>query len=182
MSYFDNVKAVSFVGKAVKKLELAGKIIWEAISFKNWVPYSTTEDGVTIYNGGLGYKEGTRIRSGGAEASTTTSTCTGFIPVQPLSVVRVAGTIKTFAVGGNSQAVNVYDASFTVLGQIAGTSNYGVFQLAKYLDYNVSSVVERGNYWEWVVPPAFSGIAYIRVTGYTMEGENLIVTIDEEIE
>ena len=34
---------------------------------KNWVPYSTEADGITIYNDGLGYKEGYRLSSSGAE-------------------------------------------------------------------------------------------------------------------
>jgi hypothetical protein len=36
-------------------------------NIRNEVRYSTEADGVTIYNGGLGYKYGYRVRSGGAE-------------------------------------------------------------------------------------------------------------------
>ena len=91
MSYFDNAKAVTFAGKAVSKLELAGRMIWEAVTLKNWVKLSTESDGQTIYNGGLGYKNGYRIRSGGAETTASNTACTGFIKVDPGDVIRLSG-------------------------------------------------------------------------------------------
>jgi hypothetical protein len=55
-------------------------VLWQAVTYKNWVKYSTESDGITIYNGGLGYKDGYRIRSGGAESGTKNGVCTGYIP------------------------------------------------------------------------------------------------------
>jgi hypothetical protein len=47
----------------------------------NLMPFISTEkDGITIYNGGLGYKNGYRVRSGGAEVTQQSAVCTGFIP------------------------------------------------------------------------------------------------------
>lgn len=184
MSYFNNVKAITLSGKSVAKLELAGKKIWEAISYKNWVRYSTESDGTTIYNGGLGYKNGYRIRSGGAEGVAATATCTGFIPVQAGDVVRVSGC--SFSASSTANAINASDGSFANIGQLVGnfpSSGYGIFANgATYFSYSWNSVVEeKTGVWKWIVPPAESSVAYIRVTGETNDGSEMIVTINEEI-
>jgi len=44
---------------------------------------------------------------------------------------------------------------------------------------------ESDGVWKWMVPPAASGVAYIRVTGFTenseYSGADLIVTVNEVI-
>lgn len=72
----------------VRSIHSDESIIWEK-HYTNLVYSSINADG-TIYNGGLGYKEGYRIRSGGAEAEYN-SVCTGFIPVKSGDVVRLSG-------------------------------------------------------------------------------------------
>lgn len=173
-------KKLTIGGVALKQLFINGIQAWKS-GPKNWVPYSTESDGVTIYNGGLGYKSGYRVRSGGAESEQAMASCTGFIPVKGLSTIRVAGTNGTFADNGVNQAINVYDSSFTNLGQIVSnsTSGYGIFASdGSYADYGGSTVAQGEDYWEWTVPPDDSGIAYIRVTGYTSDGSQLVVTIN----
>ena len=54
----------------------------------NRVNLSINPDG-TIYNGGLGYKRGYRIRSGGAELEFETGVCSGYIEVKPGDVVAI---------------------------------------------------------------------------------------------
>ena len=179
---FRTLKKLTIGGVELKQLFINGVQVWKS-GYKNWVPYSTTEDGKTIYNG-TGYKEGYRVRSGGAEATTTTSTVTGFMPIKGSSVVRVGGTNTTFKNGGTAQAINVYNSSFTVLGQIVGNATsggYGMFDEPAWVAYGSQTVVQEDTYWQWAAPPDTSGIAYIRVTGRTMDGTKLIVTIDEEI-
>lgn len=169
--------------------------IWKS-GYKNWVKYSTEADGVTIYNGGLGYKDNCRVRSGGEEAANIAGSCSGYIPVNGGDIIRVAttgtGTGDRFTDGGASSAINVFGASSGKpgdnLGQVVGNSNgYGIFASdAAYGAYNSKSVIQKDSYWQWTVPPADSGIAFIRVSGYTNPDrdstyEELIVTINEEI-
>lgn len=145
------------------------------VSYKNWVKYSTDEDGKTIYNGGSGYKNGYRVRSGGAEIGNESASCTGFIPVAAGDIVRLSGyDVKNVGV---DNAINVSDASFTNLGQIVSNSSYsyGIFQGSGHNWDDV--ILEKDNVYYWVVPDDY-GIAYIRVTGYTGgDGSKMIVTV-----
>lgn len=182
---FSTVKKVTIPEGEVKQIAKDGVVLWKS-GYKNWVRYSTESDGTTIYNGGLGYKNGYRIRSGGVEGENARTTCTGFIPVKGGDIVRISGCDFTGANNGN--AINVSDSSFANTGQFTMlTAAYGILAAgAAYGDYNHTSVVEEtAGVWKWVVPPAASGVAYIRVSAWnstaTYPGENLIVTINEEI-
>lgn len=186
MSYFDNVASVMFGGKAVARIEIGGRKVWELSSgpsYKNWVTYSLESGGASIYNGGIGYKDGYRVRSGGAEAAMSEATCTGYIPVSAGDVIRVAGV--DFGQKRSSNSMTIFDSSFAVLGQMAGntTAGYGTLAGTSY-GSNTSVTEEKDGVWKWVVPPESYGVtAYVRVTGYTngASGSNLIVTVNEEI-
>lgn len=179
-------KSINIDGMELKRLEINGTLVWEK-GYTNWVPLSINADG-NIYNGGLGYKNGYRVRSGGAETTASTASITGFIKVNGGDVVRISGC--DFATLSTDNAINVSDSNFTNIGQLVGnmTSGYGIFSNA-YSDYGYSSVIEeKTGVWRWVAPPAESGIAYIRVTAKTMlytgqkpDGSTMIVTINEEI-
>lgn len=180
---FRELKKLTIGGVDLVQLFINGVQVFKA-GYKNWVKYSTESDGVTIYNGGLGYKNGYRIRSGGAEAAQDTASCTGFIPVKGGDIVRISGV--DFSKGLVDNAVNVSDSGFTNIGQMTPSyhnAGYGIFAVnAPYQAYCFDSVVkESDGVWKWVLPPATSGVAYIRVTGYTKDGSNLIVTVNEEI-
>lgn len=183
---FSKVKAIKIPEGYVKKIvtNRGGVTLWE-VPYVNMVPLSIDTDG-SIYNGGLGYKNGYRVRSGGTEASSNNGACTGFIPVNGGDVVRISGVIFSYAQNGN--AINVADSSFTNIGQFTMLpAQYGIFARgAAYAAYAQDSVVEESDgVWKWVVPPAASGVAYIRVSGQnssgTSPGANLIVTVNEEI-
>lgn len=157
-----------------------GLVLWDA-GYINMVPLSIDTDG-SIYNG-VGYKNGYRIRSGGAEGVQNNATCTGFIPVKGGDVVRFSGWTFDYAQNGN--AINVADASLTNIGQFTMLpAHYGIFQNG-YSEYVSTSVVEETEgVWKWVVPPAASGVAYIRVSGFDNSGSpaaKMIVTVNEEI-
>ena len=172
-------KAISIGGIAMKKLTLDGVQIWKS-GPTNWVRKYSNADG-TIYNGGLGYKNGYRIRSGGAEGTDANASCTGFMKVNPGDEIRIAG--WAFANAKTVNSINVSNSSFENIGQftMAGAS-YGIFT-SGYSAYNNASVTsEKIDVCKWIVPPAESGVSYIRVTGYTdQNGQNMIVTINEEI-
>lgn len=180
---FSQVKAVAIPEGDVIKIEVSGVVIWKK-GPTNRVPLSINADG-SIYNG-TGYKNGYRVRSGGLEAAESVSACTGFIKVSPGDVVRFSGA-PWFEGTSSSNALNAADASFTNIGQFTMGQNarYGIFESA-YKSYAASSIVEeKTGVWRWVVPPAASGVAYIRISasGITngAPGAKMIVTINEEI-
>lgn len=151
---------------------------------KNQVPISTDTDG-SIYNG-VGYKDNTRVRSGGEEGANNRAACTGFIPVSAGDVVRFSG-MPWFADAASANALNAANASYENIGQFTMLQNarYGIFS-SSYSAYAASSVVEETTgVWRWIVPPAASGVAYIRISAFDAssktKGADMIVTINEEI-
>lgn len=184
---FGTVKEITIPEGVVLKIMSGSKLLWEKIKFTNQVPYSTESDGVTIYNGGLGYKNGYRVRSGGAEAAISTASCTGYIKVSPGDIIRLSG--WDFSYVSTANAINASDSGFTNLGQITGTEtdgySYGIFAGGgAYEGFDHKTITEETTgVWKWIVPPAASGVAYIRVSGYTDgDGSGMIVTVNEEIE
>lgn len=177
---FSKVKKLSIPEGIVKEIRRAADsvLLWKS-GYKNWVRYSTEADGVTIYNGGLGYKNGYRIRSGGAETAHGSASHTGFIPAVGQDDVRLSGyDIKR---EDNANAINVYDANHTNIGQIVANSSwsYGVFD-GNLINWD-DVILEKDNVYKWTIPDGY-GIAYIRVTGYTgNDGTKMIVTVNEEI-
>jgi hypothetical protein len=150
----------------------------------NRVPFSINADG-SIYNDGKGYKDGYRVRSGGAEAEQSNAACTGFIKVSAGDIVRFSG-MPWFENRDTSaaDALNVADAAFTNLGQftMGQGARYGIFQSAAYKDYAAASVIEETpGVWKWVVPEG-AGIAYIRITAWDnttkKTGKDMVVTIN----
>lgn len=185
MSYFDNAKSVTFAGKVVAKLELAGKKIWEAVSYKNWVKFSTESDGKTIYNNGLGYKNGYRLSSSGGESANTKDTVIGFIPVKGGETIRIkvqdvqGNTVYWYNTSLSTNYLNAYksDKSLLYAGNAKGT--YGSSNLIE------SMTADTGNGISIVKLKSVANIAFIRISvagsTYAVSGADLIVTIDEEI-
>lgn len=176
-----NFKQLTIDGKKIVQLFIDDILVWRA--YKNWVRYSINADG-SIYNDGIGYKDGYRVRSGGTEGSTGHASCTGFIKVNPGDVIRIAG--WPFEGSGSGNSINASDSGFTNIGQASSNGNYGIFS-DEYSAYNYpnSVVKEHENMYRWIVPPAASGVAYIRISGYDVEngppGSKMIVTVNEEI-
>lgn len=179
------MKSLSIGGVALTKLSINGVQVWalaEDETNPNRIPTSIDTDG-SIYNGGLGYKQGYRIRSGGAEAAASYVSCTGYIKVEPGDVVRISNC--EFSAISNGNAINVSDASFANLGQFTMQPvAYGILA-SSYSAYNASSVVEESTgVWRWIVPPAASGVAYIRLTcqetGNVAGPTDMVLTINEE--
>lgn len=181
---FASVKAITIPEGKVKQIarKSDGVVLWKS-GYKNWVKYSTEADGKTIYNGGLGYKSGYRIRSGGAEATNNNSSITGYIPAKAGNTVRLSGYNAIADASGAGNAINLYDENYTHLGQLVGNSvnGYGIMQDVTNRPYNWSSIVESPTgVYVWIVAPD-SRISYIRVTGLTTDGSKMIVTVNEEI-
>ncbi len=161
-----------------------GTVLWKA-GYVNMVPLSIDSSGA-IYNG-TGYKEGYRVRSGGAEATMSNAVCTGFIPFVYGDILR----IYPYFNGSNTvNALNFYDASFGILGQRTDSGSlYGICaddSTWKEIRTNtggctvidISAVSNGGD------------IAYVRLSHMMGEesstiqvssGSELIVTVNEEI-
>ena len=182
MSFFNNVESLTIDGKTVAKLELNNVVLWEAI--KNWVKYSTEADGITIYNNGLGYKNGYRVRSGGTETSSSYATCTGFIPCRAGDVIRMYSPLT--GAWENLSSINVADLNYENFGQIATNGLYGVFSGTEYTWVNLVSNENGGK--KIIIPTGISraeDIAFIRVTlgaTTTATGESFVITINEKKE
>lgn len=153
---------------------------------KNWVLYSTNEDG-NIYNNGLGYKTGTRIRSGGAEDATTAAICTGFIPFKIGDTLRI---YPPFSGGNTENALNFYDGNFTNFGQQTDSGA----QYGNCYGVNYDSVVINGISTFTLTEEHSADIRYVRVTHFynynnaprgsavNQDVSNFIITVNEEFE
>ena len=179
-----NFKKILIGGVEQKQLFINGVQVWKS-GYKNWVRYSINADG-TIYNNGLGYKNGYRVRSGGAEGAAAAASCTGFIPAIGGDVVRLSGYDVT-SIEAAANAINVFDSGFNNLGQtVANSPNYGYgIMQTTWTDYNWGKSKgvkeESPGVYAWTIPPDAS-IKYIRVSGYTGgDGSKMIVTINEDI-
>lgn len=152
--------------------------------YKNWARYSTESDGVTIYNGGKGYKDGYRIRSGGDEAENEAACCTGFIPFVKGDKMYIH---HAFSGGNTDNAINFADASFTNLGQITDAGvGYGIcsghVDSFKTTVINGVSVLDLSNN----TVSGVENIAYVRITNKSRVdnigfGSEMIITVNEEI-
>lgn len=175
---FSSLKKIKVDGVELVKLAINGVLAWKG-GHTNLVPLSTEADGVTIYNGGKGYKDGYRVRSVGVEAIQGIATCTGFIKATDGDVIRLSGYDAQCVSVAN--AINVFDGNRNNLGQIVGNApnSYGCFNST---GNNWDDVIAEGNgVYYWIVPSGY-GIEYIRVTGHTYEqGSKMIVTVNEEI-
>jgi hypothetical protein len=173
MTDFSSLKKLSIDGVSLKQLFVGGIQVFKS-GYTNQVPLSIDTDG-NLYNG-VGYKDGYRIRSGGAEAEQPGARVTGFIPACAGDIIRLTGWNFGFAAGAN--AVNFADASFSNLGQFTQQpSGYGICL------GNIPTVTVTEDVYQFTVPENVS-ITYIRVTGYhdyNTLPPDMIITVNEEI-
>lgn len=155
----------------------------------NWVPLSISSDG-SIYNGGLGYKAGTRVRSGGAEGSDSSCICTGFIPFKKGDTLRI---VPPFGKLNVAAAINFSDANFTNLGQIVRSYDSG--QHYEYFAYGACAQSTQFDPPGWsptttetettltLTADNATDVAYIRVTNSISltDGSDFFVAVNEEI-
>jgi len=187
---FSQFPRLEIGGKRVKKIarKSDGQVLWTA-GYINMVPLSINADG-TIYNGGLGYKEGYRVRSGGAEGESDNAVCTGFIPFKKGDILRI---YPAFIGRNTDNAINFADASFTNLGQnTASGASYGICGTNESLwDAAMANVVNGVTVVDISNIPNAGDVAYVRITNFygtasgqtspISSGAELIVTVNEEI-
>ena len=168
---FTNVKAITIPEGAVKKItrKSNGDVLWKG---QNGLLKEATEvDGITLYNGGLGYKPGYRIRSTGAEVAQSGCCCTGFMPVGGNDIIYVKGIEMNASETYN--AIAFYDFNKTKILQSAfGASGYGWCKFEngiwKFLVYQTTIDV-------------YNNAKFFRFSCGKITDET-IVTVNEEIE
>lgn len=174
-------------GEVTKITDASGNVLWQS-GYTNQVPLSTESDGKTIYNGGKGYKDGYRVRSGGAESEQASACCTGFIPFRKGDVLRIYPKFQ----GLNTQnAINYFTASFQNIGQCTGLGGYGICEGSNSSQFRPTTD-ENGIGVLHLVTNLADDVAYIRVTNQIAyansyqplitTGADMIVTVNEEIE
>lgn len=178
---FANLKSLAIPEGEVKEIYCGDVLLWKG-GYTNLVPLSTEADGVTIYNGGLGYKNHCRVRSGGAEGEATNSVCTGFIPFVKGDKLYI---YPAFTGQNINNAINFADKTFTNLGQVTDSGNqYGI--CSGHLAAFKTSVVNGVSVLD-LSENTVSGvenIAFVRITNdYNVaKGAEMIITKNEEIE
>lgn len=154
------------------------------MSYTNLVRTSIDNTGA-VYNSGKGYKDNTRISSGGGEAELSGFAASGFIKLP------ATGQAYTLRLGGEGIAWDVYgcqlclyDSSFTMLDT---SMNYNQFN-ALNTNFGTWDTTEANSVFALTFDNTnssacvqFTTAAYMRISAKGT-GENMIVTINQKIE
>ena len=179
---FGSVRGLTVPEGKVKSINRKsdGLLLWKG-GYKNWVPCSMNPDG-TIYND-TGYKDGYRIRSGGAETGMSTTCCTGFIPLKAGDTLRI---YPAFTGMNTENAINFADENFGNLGQVTDKgTGYGICteEPGKY-----KPTAANGISVLTLTAAHDSAIRYVRITNHIYaadsgisSGSEMIVTVNEGI-
>lgn len=187
---FSTLKSLKIGGVDLVRLTINGNLAWKK-GFKNWAFNSLESGGASIYNGGLGYKTGTRIRSGGAEGATNVAICTGFIPFKNGDTIRI---YPPFSGRNTENALNFSDGNFANLGQITDSgAAYGICIVNGVASPDYKTSIINGISTLTLNSPN-TEIRYIRVTHFynynnnqsgsavNQDVSNFIITVNEEFE
>lgn len=167
---FKTLKSLKIPEGVVTKIVSAGVTLWEAVRYKNWVKFSTEADGKTIFNGGLGYKNNSRLNSSAAVVTLDGYTVTGYIPARAGDIVRAKGV--SFDSAHNSGCYFwTFDSSFTKLKNERPTDTS---------TDDVSITQEENGVIAFYLASYNTSVRYIRFSAYG-DGANAIVTVNEEI-
>lgn len=153
-------------------------------NFKNWLDYATEADGVTLYNGGHGYKNDIRLSTQSYE-ETAISGCdtTGFFPAKIGDVIRLHNVTllnsdDNFASTGRA-AVFCYDSSYNPIQSSQGFAPDSTTQDA----WSPIVYGDNGDIVQFTIPRSWgtaAGVAYIRLVAKNITGAS-IITVNEEI-
>lgn len=134
----------------------------------NLVTSSIGSDG-KAYNGGLGYKDGYRLNSSGAEAELAGRSVTGFMPFVANDDLYANGINWNNTVPG-SNYVAFYDSSFSLIQSVSETEFRNKLPEHITASGDIHGFNVAGN-WGY----DFARCAYIRISG-AAPGSNFIVT------
>ena len=154
--------------------------------YLNWVPLSTEANSCKIYNS-VGYKEGYRLSSNGAEKVQETSVTTGYIPMTTKDKFYMSGADWHTAVKDGYTYVIFYDKNFNQLAtanhfqqESGGVSNMSAGTILVN-NKTAHQIVFQDNMWEFnFAYQEKAEFAYIRISA-TGLGKDLIITKNETI-
>lgn len=189
-------KSISIGGIAMKKIAIGGVTAWVR-PVRNMVSESIGSDG-NPFNGGLGYQNNQELSgSSGAQRSGTNTTVTGFIPVKQGDTIRIKGCNWHSTVKANYIVAYTENFEFWGTTQTSGTHYYNNTinpqKLAIERAQNGGSMDIQNDVSKIVIAKkvddatsAMEKIAYIRISvrgdgSNTVDGKDLIVTVNEEI-
>ena len=165
---FTNLKKLSIGGVELTQLLIDGIQQWEAIRYKNWIPFAIDTD-KSIFNK-VGYKNNSRLNSSAAVVTLDGYTVTGYIPARADDTVRVKGVAFDSAHNSGSYFWT-FDSSFAKLKseRPADTSTA-----------DITITQEENGVLAFYLAAYNTNVRYIRFSAYG-DGANAIVTVNEEI-
>lgn len=176
-----NIKSIVTPLGEVKSITCDGEILWKT-GYENQVLLSINGDG-SIYNNGLGYKNGYRLSSSGEEKAQTNSTTTGFIPATNGDIIRMSGGSMYVTVSGGYSYIVFYDSAFN---KIAHGNWYQ--KGSNYVNNSTTNINKATSYYTvdengvtTFTLDVSVDYSYIRISAEG-DGSSLVVTVNEEIE
>ena len=163
-------------------------------TYTNVLPLAINSDG-SAYNGGQGWKSGTRLNSSGAESTSnaTEIEVTGFIPVKYGDKVYLGDITMNNGTYADKTYAWLYDANFTKMdGRYRLFSQYNdeaqtahVNQGLLALDSNKNVTMlsisgSNGTFYTGINLADMSNVAYLRISCEHIDG-NSIITVNEPI-
>lgn len=137
-------------------------------AYTNLVPTAINTDG-SIYNNGLGYQNDYRMNSSGGTAQLEGACHTGYIEIVPGDIVRSYGSDNIGASGGY---LAWYDASF---------ANIHIFNGHTGTNLTAEQQADGKYLVTWDTSGLPENTKYVRFSFNKCQGENLIITRNEEI-
>lgn len=161
--------------------------------YTNLLPLAIGSDG-NPYNGGKGWKAGTRLNSSGIEStsSATEIEVTGFIPVKNGDTIYLSGITMNNGTYANQTYMWLYDSSFNALaGRYKLFSQYSDDTISThkskgYVDTDASGnitklTVQNDVFYTGSSLADLSNTAYLRISCEHID-DNSIITVNEPIE
>lgn len=161
--------------------------------YTNLLPLAIGSDGKP-YNGGKGWKAGTRLNSSGAEStsSATEIEVTGFIPVKNGDVIYLSGITMNNGTYANQTYMWLYDSSFTKMnGRYRLFSQWSTETMNTLKSQGLIDMDENGNITKLTVQnnvfytgsdlADLANAAYFRISCEHID-DNSIITVNEPIE
>lgn len=150
---------------------------WSA--YTNVVPSSIDTEG-EVFNG-VGYKEGTRLNSSGAEASLARAICSGFTPYNNEDIRAYGARVENLEAG--AFYVCFYNAAFEKIGVIPGRefsgSNPGLtFEM---VDEKMLLTIDVSEVTNETFKGYMNDATYMRVSMSSCSGQVFVVTLNEKL-
>ena len=172
---FSNVKKITISAGEVKQIEIDGVVVWKG-GYTNLVPTSIDTDG-SIYNG-CGYKDNSRLSSGGSIKEQSNTCASGLIPATNGEPIRITGCYWNInrQYGDTYTYIGFYDANKKWIGSWNNyKTNNGYPAVENCLVSKETDTIYR------LEPTVSTPYAYVRLSLYG-KGEDMVITVNEEIE